>query len=97
MASCIASITTMRSMDFSRATASAICNSSRRFALTAISVGLLGVVIVGVGIFDRFGLVVVDGVQLLVGAGHVHELVGHHQLGLGNGREAELVIGIGTA
>ncbi len=36
MASSMAAITIPRSIDFSRATASAICNSSSRLALTAI-------------------------------------------------------------
>src|SRR3954467_15836373 len=47
MASSIAAITMPRSMDFSRATASAICNSSILLALTAamgsLSFGALGV------------------------------------------------------
>src|SRR5262245_57451227 len=37
MASSIAATTIIRSIAFSRATASAICNSSSRFALTAMS------------------------------------------------------------
>src|SRR5689334_19044715 len=75
MASCIEAMTIMRSIDFSRATASAIWSSSSRFALTAI-LGLLLVRIacrvlgpegirivkrevVGIGQFDRLDVVIV--------------------------------------
>src|SRR5690606_39812729 len=77
MASSIASTTISLSMFFSRATASAICSSSRRFAETPATamLSVLGI---------RFVVVVTvlrSSGGALLGA-RLHQFVGQHQLGV---------------
>src|SRR3569832_1823800 len=95
MASCMEAMPIMRSIDFSRATASAICSSSSRFALTAILLDLLGEFtfarrvlgrIVCRILFFRLDVVaVIDWVLLLVGLRHVGGRGGRRGRGGGGG------------
>src|SRR5690606_5839083 len=92
MASSMASMTIMRSMDFSRATASAICKSSNLFAETAIRsvlLSLVGVCAVGIDGFDVLVGGVVVGLVVLALFRLVEQSVGHHQLGVGQKGERQ--------
>src|SRR5690606_12861398 len=102
IASSIASMTIMRSMDFSRATASAICKSSNLFAETAMG-SILLVSFVGVravGVFDDgfdIGVGIVEiRLGLLALARCFKQCVGQHQLGIGQKRKGQGVDGLGA-
>src|SRR5690606_9273305 len=98
MASSMASMTIMRSMDFSRATASAICKSSNLFAETAIRsvlLSLVGVCAVGIDGFDVLVGGVVVGLGVLALFRRVEQSVGHHQLGVSQKGERQGVDRLG--
>src|SRR6202012_1796683 len=75
-------MTISRSMDFSRATASAICSSSSRLA--EMPVRLMGFSLLLGSLLLGFGL---QTGRANVGA-PLHQLVGEHQLGLDEGQVA---------